>query len=124
MWPRSVAALVLAVATFSLPVRAHPHPGDVVTDTFRGRVTAINLERRTIAIDAIDRKTKKLRNYFFVLDPKVKVTREKKKVAITELTPGQAVVCVAEIELNERGEQTRYIAFDIRFDVQARPAAY
>ena len=72
-----------------------------------GRVTEINLERRTIAIDAIDRKTKKLRNYFFVLDPKVKVTREKKKVAITELTPGQAVVCVAEIELNERGEQTR-----------------
>jgi hypothetical protein len=59
-----------------------------------------------------------------VLGPKVKVTRAKKTVPITELTPGQAVVCVAEIELNEQGEQTRYIAFDIRFDVQARPAAY
>lgn len=121
---RRTAAVILALSVLGGPLRAHPHPGDVVTDTFRGRVTEINLERRTIAIDAIDRETKKLRNYFFVLDPKVKVTREKKKVAITELTPGQAVVCVAEIELNERGEPTRYIAFDIRFDVQARPAAY
>jgi hypothetical protein len=52
------------------------HPGDVVTETFRGRLMEINLERRTIAIDAVDRRTKKLRNYFCFLDPKVKVTRE------------------------------------------------
>lgn len=103
---------------------AHPHPGDVVTETFRGRVAEVNLERKTIAIDAIDRKTKKLRNYFFFLDPKVKVTRAKKKVDVSELAPGGPVVCIAEVELNERGEATKYIAFEIRLDLQARPAAH
>src|SRR5262245_25117657 len=119
---KHAAAIALAMSAVVVPVGAHPHPGDVVTDTFRGRVTEVNLERHTVAIDAIDRKTKKLRNYFFVLDPKVKVTRAKKKVPITDMTPGQAVICLAEVELNERGEPTRYIAFDIRFDLQARPA--
>src|SRR5215217_74447 len=122
MLRRTVAAVVLALCAFTPPLRAHPHPRDVVTDTFRGRVTEINLERRTIAIDAIDRKTKTPRNYFFVLDPKVKVTRAKKKVDLAELASGQAVICVAEIELDERGQESRYIAFDIKFDLQARPA--
>lgn len=121
---KHAAAIALAMSAVVVPVGAHPHPGDVVTDTFRGRVTEVNLERQTIAIDAVDRKTTKLRNYFFFLDPKVKVTRGKKKVQIGELTPGQAVVCIAEIELNERGQETRYIAFDIKFDLQARPAVY
>lgn len=118
------AAVVIALCAVSAPLLAHPHPGDVVTDTFRGRVTEVNLERRTIAIDAIDRKTKKLRNYFFFLDEKVKVTRARKKAAVADLMPGDAVICVAEIELNDRGEETRYIAFDIKFDPQARPAVY
>ena len=121
---RRAITFVLALVALGAPLRAHPHPGDVVTDTFRGRVTEINLEQRTIAIDAIDRKTKKIRNYFFFLDPKVKVTRAKKKVPITELMSGQAVICVAEVELTERGDPTRYIAFDIKFDLQARPAVY
>ena len=121
---RRAITFVLALLAFGAPLRAHPHPGDVVTDTFRGRVTEINVERHTLAIDAIDRKTKKLRNFFFFLDPKVKVTRAKKKVPITDITPGEAVICVAEVELNQRGEPTRYIAFDIRFDPQARPAVY
>ena len=121
---RRAITFVLALLALDAPLRAHPHPGDVVTETFRGRVTEINLERRTIAIDAIDRKTKKLRNYFFFLDRKVKVTRAKKKVPMTELMSGQAVICVAEIELTERGDPTRYIAFDIKFDQQARPAVY
>jgi hypothetical protein len=121
---RRAIAVGLALVAFGAPLRAHPHPGDVITETFRGRVTEINLERRTIAIDAIDRKTKNLRNYFFFLDPKVKVTRARKKVPITELMSGQAVLCVAEVELTERGDPTRYIAFDIKFDLQARPAVY
>src|SRR5262245_31967921 len=122
---KQAAAIALAMSAVVVLVRAHPHPGDVITDTFRGRVTEVNLERQTIAIDAVDRKTTKLRNYFFFLDPKVKVTRGKKKVQIGELMPGQAaVVCIAEIELNERGQETRYIAFDIKFDLQARPAVY
>jgi hypothetical protein len=116
----AIAALALAVA----PVRAHPHPGDVVTDTLRGRVTEIDLERRTIAVDTLDRKTKKPRNYLMFLDKKVKVTQGKKKMAITELTPGQPVICLVEVELNERGEDTKFIAFEIRFDLQARPAVY
>jgi hypothetical protein len=37
---------------------------------------------------------------------------------------GQPVICVAEVELTERGDPTRYIAFDIKFDQQARPALY
>jgi hypothetical protein len=115
--------IVLALVMAGVPLHAHPHPGDVVTDTFRGRVTEINLERKTIAIDAMDRKTKEIRNYLFFFDPKVKVTRAKKKVPIAELMPGQVVVCVVEVEMNERGEPTRYIAFDVRFDLQARPAA-
>lgn len=121
---RRAVGVVLALVMLGAPLRAHPHPGDVVTDTFRGRVTEVNLERHTIAIDAIDRKTKKLRSFFFFLDPKVKITRAKTKVPITDLTTGQAVVCVAEVELNERGEPTRYIAFDIRLDPQARPTVY
>lgn len=125
--PISIARLtvvVLAVLSIARPLAAHPHPGDVVTETFRGRVTEVTLERRTMAIDAIDRKTKKLRNYFFFLDPEVKVTRAKKRVAVTELAPGEPVVCIAEVELNERGEATKYIAFEIRFDVQARPTIH
>lgn len=118
------AAFIVLALVIAAPLDAHPHPGDVVTDTIRGRVTGVDLERRTVAIDAVDRKTKKLRNYFFFLDPKVKITRAKKKVPITELMPGQTVVCVAEIELNEHGQETKYIAFDIRFDEQARPARY
>lgn len=121
---RLCIAIVLAVRVLTTLAWGHPHPGDVVTETFRGRVTEINLERRTIAIDAVDRKTKKLRNYFFFLDPKVKVTRAKKKVPITELMSGQAVICVAEVELTERGDPSKYIAFDIKFDQQARPAVY
>ena len=121
---RRAVGVVLALVTLGAALSAHPHPGDVITDTFRGRVTEVNLERHTIAIDAIDRKTKKLRNFFFFLDPKVNVTRAKKKMSIAELTPGQAVICIAEVELNERGDPTRYIAFDIRFDAQTRPAVY
>jgi hypothetical protein len=52
------------------------------------------------------------------------VTRAKKKIDISELMQGQTVVCIAEIELNDRGEATKYIAFEIRFDSQARPAVY
>jgi hypothetical protein len=124
MVARRAAVVLLCLWAGGAPIFAHPHPGDVVTDTFRGRVTEVSLERRTIAIDALDRKTKKIRNYFFFLDPKVKVTRAKKKIPFGELAPGEAVICVAEIELNERGEATRYIAFDIRIDTQARPAVY
>ena len=121
---RRAVTVVLALLALDAPLRAHPHPGDVVTDTFRGRVTEINLERKTIAIDAMDRNAKKIRNYLFFSDPKVKVTCAKKKVSITELMPGQAVVCVAEVELSERGDPTRYIAFDIKCDEQARPQVY
>jgi hypothetical protein len=124
MLARTTAGVVLILWALAVPLRAHPHPGDVVTDTMRGRVTEVDLERRTLAIDAIDRKTKKVRNYLVFLDPKVKITRAKKKVALTELMPGQAVICVVEVELNEDGQETRRIAFDIQFDLQARPAVY
>jgi hypothetical protein len=56
-----LAVILVALSALTTPLVAHPHRGDVVTDTFRGRLTEVNFERRTIAIDAIDRKTKKLR---------------------------------------------------------------
>jgi hypothetical protein len=124
VWMVVVGCVVLTFWSAGSTAGAHPHPGDVVTDTIRGRVTEVNLERRTIAIDALDKKTKKLRNYFAVVDPKVKVTRAKKKVALTELTVGQPVICAVEIELDQNGRETRLIAFDIQFDLTARPAVY
>ena len=117
-------AVALILWALAVPLRAHPHPGDVVTDTMRGRITAMDLERQTLAIDLIDKKTRQVRNYLVFLDPKVKVTRAKKKVALMELTAGQAVICVVEVELDEKGQETRRIAFDIQFDLQARPAVY
>lgn len=123
MIPRRAAAVAVVLALWA-PLYAHPHPGDVVTDTLRGRVTEIDLERQTIAIDTLDRKTKKPRNYLMFLDRKVKVTQGKKKMALTDLVPGQAVICLVEVELNENGEDSKFIAFEIRFDLQARPAVY
>ncbi len=116
--------VVLTVCALAAPLRAHPHYGDIVTDTIRGRVTGVDAEQHTIAIDAIDRKTKKLRNYLVFLDPKVKITRAKKKVALGELAPGQPIICVVEVEIKENGQEGRLTAFDIQFDLKARPAVY
>src|SRR5262249_47922331 len=99
---RAVAFVaVMACLIGQAPLSAHPHPGDVLTDTLRGRVSQVDLEHRTVAIDTLDRKTKKPRNYLLFLDPKVKITRGKTKLSAAELPPGQAVVCEVEVELNE-----------------------
>ena len=119
-----MAAVVSVLAVMRAPLAAHPHPGDVVTETFRGRVAEVDLARGTLTIDALDRQTRKVRNYLFFLDPRVKVHRGKQKASVMDLMPGDAVVCEAEVELDERGGRTRFIAFDVRFDLQARPAVY
>ena len=118
----TVAALVLCAAT--APLIAHPHPGDVVTDTLRGRASYVDVGHRTIAIEMLDRKSKQTRNVLLFLDPKVKITRDKTKLSLPDLMAGQPVICDVEVELNERGEQTRLIAFEIKFDMKARPALY
>ncbi len=103
---------------------AHPHDGDVQTLVLRGRITHVDLKNRTLALDAIDRDTKKMRNFFVLLDPKIKVTREKKKITPAELAPGDAIICVVEVEVRENGQKGRVIAFDIQLDLKTRPAIY
>jgi hypothetical protein len=38
----------------------------------------------------------------------------KTKLPLAERPAGQAIVCEVEVELNERGEQARLIAFEIK----------
>ena len=121
---RIAVLLVVALVACGAPSWAHPHPGDVVTDTLRGRVSEVDLEHRTVAVAMLDRKTKQPRNVLLFVDPKVKITQGKTKLSLMELPSGQAVICEVEVELNERGEQTRLIAFEIKFDMKARPALY
>ena len=56
------------------------------------------------------------------MDPKIKITRAKKKVVVTELAPGQAIICVVEVEVRENCQKGRMIAFDIQFDLKAKAA--
>jgi len=118
---RACLAALLACAMCA-PVFAHPHNGDIQTLVLRGTITDIDLKNGTLALDGIDRETKTLRNFFVVLDPKIKITRAKKKIPVTELAPGQAIVCVVEVELRENGQKGRMIAFDIQFDPKAKAA--
>src|SRR5215210_901280 len=115
---RRAALVAIALCVLCAPVLAHPHDGDVQTLVLRGTITDIDLRNGTLALDAIDRETKKLRNFFVLLDPKIKIARAKKKVAITELVPGQAIICVVEVEVRENGQKGRMIAFDIQFDLK------
>jgi hypothetical protein len=118
---RACLAALLACAMCA-PVFGHPHNGDTQTLVLRGTITDIDLKNGTLALDAIDRDTKKLRNFFVLLDPKIKITRAKQKMAVTQLAPGQAIICVVEVEVRENGQKGRMIAFDIQFDLKAKAA--
>jgi hypothetical protein len=119
---RRAALAVIVMSALCAPLLAHPHNGDVQTVVLRGTITDVNLKNGTLALDAIDRDTKKLRNFFVLLDPKIKITRAKKKVAVTELAPGQSIICVVEVEVRENGQKGRMIAFDIQFDLKVNTA--
>jgi hypothetical protein len=109
---------MLACAVCALAF-AHPHEGDTQSLVLRGTITDVNLKNGTLALDATDRDTKKVRNFFVLLDPKIKITRAKKKVAVTELAPGQPIICVVEVEVRENGQKGRMIALDIQFDLKS-----
>ena len=119
---RRAALAAIALCVLCEPLLAHPHDGDVQTLVLRGTITDVNLKNGTLALDAIDRDTKKVRNFFVLLDPKIKITRAKKKVTVTELAPGQSIICVVEVEVRENGQKGRMIAFDIQFDLKAKAA--
>ena len=121
---RRAALVVIVMCALCAPLVAHPHDGDVQTLVLRGTITDVDLKNGTLALDAIDRDTKKLRNFFVILDPRIKVTRAKTKVTVAELAPGQPIICVVEVEVRENGQKGRMIAFDIQFDLKARPATY
>lgn len=121
---RTTCLAVMFACAVCASAFAHPHDGDVQTLVLRGRITHVDLKNRTLALDAIDRDTKKMRNFFVLLDPKIKVTREKKKITPAELAPGDAIICVVEVEVRENGQKGRVIAFDIQLDLKTRPAIY
>jgi hypothetical protein len=118
---RRAAVVAIVTCAAGVPLLAHPHDGDKDTLLLKGPITAIDLKHMTLALDAVDRKTKKPRNYFVLLDPKVKVTRAKKKIPLTELAPGQSIICSVEVEPNPDAD-SKMIAFAIQIDPKAVPA--
>ena len=121
---RRATLLVVLWGTAVASAVGHPHDGEPVVLKFHGRVTEVNLARHTLAFDAIDPETRRPRNYLVFLDAKVKVSRgHEKKIPLTELTNGQSIVCFVEVEANP-DSRSRMVVFEIRFDLQARPAIY
>jgi hypothetical protein len=118
---RRMALASIGLCAGWVPLLAHPHDGEKETLVLKGPITAIDLKNRTLALDAVDRQTKKLRNYFVFLDPKVKVTRAKKRIALADLTPGQAIICIVETDPDPDAD-SKMIAFAIQIDLKALPA--
>jgi hypothetical protein len=110
------------VCAGSAPLLAHPHDGDKDTLLLKGTITAINLKDGTLALDGVDPATKRPRNFFLFLDRKIKVTRAKKKIPLSALTPGQPIICTVEIDAMPDAD-SKMIAFQIQVDLKAFPAA-
>ena len=72
-------------------------------------------------MDTIDPATKRPRNFLVWLDPKVKVRRAKKKIGLTDLAPGQPIICRVEIDAKPDAD-SKMIAFEIQIDLKALPA--
>lgn len=114
------ALAVITLYALSGPALGHPHDGDRDILVLKGTITAVDLKNGTLALDAIDRSTKRLRNFFVFLDPKIKVTRAKKKIPMTELAAGQPVICTVEVDAHP--SDIKLIAFEIQVDLKAIPA--
>jgi hypothetical protein len=112
-----------AIMTYGVaaPLLAHPHHGDKDTLLLKGPITSIDLVNRTLALDAVDRATKRIRNFLVFLDPKIKLKRGKAKIALTDLTPRQRIICTVEIDPMPDAD-SKMVAFQIEIDLKALPA--
>jgi hypothetical protein len=108
---RQFVWVCLMVAMFSSSVLlAHPH-GEDTTIVFTGTLTRVDVQNQTIEVDGIDRGTLVRRNLLLFIDAKAKMRHGKRRITLAELTAGQRVTCVAELEEDRDG---RLVAFDIR----------
>jgi hypothetical protein len=89
---------------------AHPH-GEDTTVVFTGTLTKVDVQNQTIEVDAIDRRTLVRRNVLLFIDAKAKMRHGKRRITSAELTAGQRVTCVAEVEEDRDG---RLVVFDVR----------
>ena len=96
----------------SASVAAHPHHEPEIFVLW-GTLTKVDLVNKAIELDTFDPTTRAPRNLLLFLDKKVKLRNGKAKLDVTELKPGQRVICTVEREPDEGGAD-RMVAFEIQ----------
>jgi hypothetical protein len=106
---RLLLGFICAVACASV-VSGHPHGPDT-TVIYTGKLTRVDLEKQIIELDTVDTRTLTVINVLLFVEPKAKLRQGKRRIALSDLSAGQRVTCVAERE-EDKGD--RLVTFDIR----------
>jgi hypothetical protein len=116
MWCAFLLTAVLAAAG-----NIHPHNEREILD-LQGTITKVDAVNRAVELDAVDPRTKQVRNLLLVLDKKVKLRNGKAKVELASFKPGQRVNCTVERTYDD-ADVERLVALSIQMTTVQTPAA-